>query len=307
MGQGTVLRIEKISPNDGQGLRTVVFLKGCPLRCAWCSTPESQCAQPDLFYKAAKCWHCARCIRECPAGALSVGEDRKTVVRDRSKCIDCHHCAEVCPSHAMGLYGEMMTVEQVMKEIRKESLFYFFSGGGVTLSGGDVLLQTDFACEILRACREECIHTMAELDMFGPYEKARKVIALLDAYYTDIKLMDSEEHRRWTGQSNETILENIRRASCEFPEKPLHVRVPLIYGVNDTRENLLSTAEFCRTLPSCVSLEFLPFHQLGSATYGYLDRVYAMKDMHRMEPDDAREQVRFLTDMNFPFAISVAG
>lgn len=196
MKQGTVLRIEKISPNDGQGLRTVVFLKGCPLRCAWCSTPESQSIRPELFYKQSKCLHCARCIRACPQGALSVSDDRRAVVRDRSRCTGCFHCAEVCPVHATGIYGQQMTVEQVMEEVRKESLFYFFSDGGVTLSGGDVLVQADFACEILRACKEDSLHTMAEPDMFGPYEPARRVIALLDGYYTDIKLMDPGAQNR---------------------------------------------------------------------------------------------------------------
>lgn len=307
MEKGTVLRIEKISPNDGQGLRTVVFLKGCPLRCAWCSTPESQSAKPELFYKKIKCYHCARCIQTCPVGALSVAADRKTVVRDREKCVGCFACAAICPSHAMGVYGKTMTTEQVMQEIRKESLFYFFSGGGVTLSGGDVLLQTDFACEILCACREEGIHTMAELDMFGPYENAQKVIALLDGYYADVKLMDPQDHRRWTGKDNRTILDNLRRAAAAFPRTPLHVRVPLIPGVNDTRANLLATAEFCRTLPSCAMLEILPFHRLGSATYEYLSRTYAMQDEPRMEHDDARERVRFLSEMDFPFPIRVAG
>ena len=306
MKQGTVLRIEKISPNDGQGLRTVVFLKGCPLRCRWCSTPESQSAKPELFYKQAKCVHCGRCIMSCPQHALSVSADRRAVVRDRGRCVQCFRCAEVCLTEATGLYGKTMTVQEVMREIRKESLFYFFSGGGVTLSGGDVLLQAEFAAEILRQCKEECLNTTAELDMFGSYEKVRMVIEQLDSYYADIKLMDPEAHRKWTGQSNETILRNIRQASEEFPDTPLHARVPLIPGVNDSKENILATAEFCRTLPSCRELEFLPYHRLGSATYDYLDRPYEFRDMEPMPAETAEEAIRVLDRASLPFEVRVA-
>lgn len=307
MDRGTVLRIEKISPNDGHGLRTVVFFKGCPLHCAWCSTPESQRMQPELFYKQAKCLHCARCIKGCPQHALSVSADRTSVIRDASQCIGCFHCAEICPAHAIGVYGEEMTVEQVMREIRKERMFYFFSGGGVTLSGGDVLQQADFARAILKECKEECIHTMAEMDMFGFYENVRKVVEYLDGYYVDIKCMDTDIHRRWTGVDNKSILQNIRRASCDFPDKPMHVRVPLIPGVNDSAANLQATADFCKTLPSCVELELLPFHRLGSATYQYLGRNYAFAGTERMHPEQAEQTARKVLNDEYPFVVTVSG
>ncbi|MGN1014125.1 MAG: glycyl-radical enzyme activating protein [Butyricicoccus sp.] len=307
MNQGTVLRIEKISPNDGRGLRTVVFLKGCPLHCAWCSTPESQSPRPELFYKQSKCRHCARCIQQCPQKALSVSADRRSVVRDTSKCIRCFRCVDVCPTQAMGLYGETMTVEQVMKEIRKESVFYFFSQGGVTLSGGDILLQADFARAILRECKEDCLHTMAEMDLFGPYENVRKVLEYLDSYYVDVKCMDAELHQTWTGVSNQTILRNLRQAVSEFPNTPLHVRVPLIPGVNNTAENLTATIRLCCELPSCVELELLPYHRLGTATYGYLSRPYPMNEVPQMTADEAVSQLRFLPLEELPFTVSVSG
>ena len=306
MNQGTVLRIEKISPNDGSGLRTVVFLKGCPLRCQWCSTPESQSAKPELYYKQAKCIHCGRCIASCPQHALSVSRDRRAVVRDKSKCIQCFRCAKVCLTEAAGVYGKSMTVQEVMQEIRKESLFYFFSGGGVTLSGGDVLLQAEFAAKILRNCREECIDTTAELDMFGPYDNVRTVLEHLDSVYVDIKLMDTEAHKKWTGVGNETILENIRRASAEFPDKPMSVRVPLIQGINDTEENIQRTVEFCRQLPSCRELEFLPYHRLGSSTYEYLDRPYGLQELEPMSAEKAEEKIRMIDRTLLPFAVKVS-
>lgn len=304
---GTILRIEKISPYDGQGLRTVVFFKGCPLRCAWCSTPESQSAQPEWFYKQAKCLHCGRCLQSCPHGALSVSADRTAVVRDRDKCVRCFQCAAVCPAHAIGVYGQTMTVDEVMQQVRAERLFYFCSGGGVTLSGGDVLLQADFARAILEECRADCIDTAAELDLYGPYENVRKVVELLDSYFVDVKLMDPGAHTRWTGRSNETILRNLRAVSREFPDTPLTVRVPLIPGVNDTPENLADTAMLCRSLPSCRALEILPYHRLGAATYDYLAREYPLGDLPRLSTEEAQEKIAFLLAARHPFEIRVAG
>ena len=307
MEQGTVLRIEKISPNDGMGLRTVVFLKGCPLRCAWCSTPEGQSTKPEWYYKQAKCLHCGRCIRACPEKALSVSEDRTALIHDRAKCVECFRCADVCPTHAVGVYGKLMTVEEVMREIRKESLFYFHSGGGVTLSGGDILLQADFAAALLKECKQDCIHTMAELDLFGAYDRVAKLAPLLDACFVDVKHMDSAQHKRWTGVDNETILQNLLRLSSEFPQLPLHIRVPLIPGVNDSEENILATAEFCRRLTSCQTLEFLPYHRLGIATYQYTQRDYPMGELEALPVTDACSRVEFLCKQSWPFSIQVSG
>lgn len=305
--EGIVLRIEKISPNDGSGLRTVVFLKGCPLRCQWCSTPESQSIQPEWFYKQAKCRRCARCIEVCPQKALSVSGDGRSIFRDKEKCIGCLRCAKVCYSRAMGVYGKTMTVEQVMREIRKESLFYFFSGGGVTLSGGDILLQADFARAVLRECREESINTAAELDMYGAYENVQKVMAYLDSAFVDIKLMDPMMHKRRTGADNRSILENIRRVSRDFPDVPLHIRVPFIPAVNDSRENMMATVEFCKDLPTCVSLEFLPYHRLGAAVYQYLGRPYSLLETPAMTPEEALRRTAFLSDLDLPFTVQVSG
>lgn len=307
MSQGTILRIERISPNDGMGLRTVIFFKGCPLRCAWCSTPESQNMQPEWFYKQAKCRHCTSCIQECPTGALLPSADHKSLVRNKNICINCFRCAEICSSQAIGVYGKTMCVEQIMDEIRKDRLFYFHSGGGVTLSGGDILLQADFALELLQACREECLNTAAELDMFGDYQAIKKLIPYLNSYFVDIKIMDSQQHEQWTGVSNETILRNICQASQDFPHTPMYVRVPLIPSVNDSEKNILSTAQFCRDLPSCQSLEFLPFHRLGAASYQYTDRTYAFAKQEAMTTGAALERVGFLKEYQFPFSVKIAG
>lgn len=302
-----VLRIEKISLQDGSGLRTVVFFKGCPLRCKWCSTPESQYTLKERYYQNAKCSLCMRCVQACPSEALSVSEDGSRIVWDPEKCARCFRCAAVCPTGATRLYGRDMTVKEIMKHIRRDEIFYYYSGGGVTLSGGDVLCYPDFAAELLAECKDSAINTAAELTMFGPYERIAKVMPHLDTALIDLKMIDPEQHRHWTGKSNEGILENIRRASEEFPNIPFHVRVPLIWGVNDSEKNLRQTAAFCSTIPNCTELEFLPYHRLGQETYRYLSREYELSALPTMTQEDALQKIRCLTGRKWPFRIRIAG
>lgn len=301
-----ILRIERLSPNDGRGLRTVVFFKGCPLHCAWCSTPESQCGLPELFYKKEKCVSCGKCISVCPNGALHFNEETKKVNIDRNKCKKCFACTKVCLKNAIGVYGETMTVNQVMKQILKDEVFYFHSQGGITLSGGDVLGQAEFAREVLKKCKESGIHTMAELDMYGTYKNIEMLLPYLDAFYVDIKLMDPVMHKKYTGVDNRTILENIRKASAH-KKGALHVRIPLIWNVNDSRENIQDTAEFCKSLDSCAELEFLPYHRLGQITYEYLGRDYAFTNDPPMTYEQAYEKTGFLKEMKLPFPVKISG
>lgn len=304
---GKILRIEKISLNDGQGMRTVIFFKGCPLRCAWCSTPESQCMNEEVCYQSQRCTGCGRCITACPQNALSVDEETGRIIRNRVLCTNCAACVKVCPAKAQGVYGKQMTLAQVMKQIYRDEVFYFHSGGGVTLSGGDVLLQAEFARKILQACKESGIHTAAELDLFGPYEKIQMLLPFLDVLYVDVKMMDPESHKKWTGQDNRGILENLRRVSEACGKDALHVRVPLVPGVNDSRGNLLATAEFCKSLPHCAELEFLPYHRLGQAAYTYLDRESLFRHMLSMTPEEAAEKIACLETCVLPFPVRVAG
>lgn len=304
--KANILRIEKISPTDGEGLRTVVFFKGCPLRCAWCSTPESQRAEPELYYQRNRCVSCGRCAAACPEGALSLGEDGR-VRRDRERCKDCFHCADVCPTRSLQIYGKEMTVKQVLREILKDEVFYFHSGGGVTLSGGDVLCYPDFAEELLRECKEAAINTSAELDMYGPYGRIERLLPWLDTFFADLKLMDPGRHKKWTGVSNEPILENLIRASRQCRKNAIHIRVPLIWDINDDRENILAAARFCSTLENCAELEFLPYHRLGQHSYEYLGRDYALEKLPAMNYEDAFSRVSFLRGESWHFPIRISG
>ena len=302
-----ILRIEKISPNDGTGLRTVVFFKGCPMRCLWCSTPESQKKSLELCCNTTRCSACGKCIFNCPREALSLGQTSGRILLDKEKCDSCFKCVSACPSRGLGVYGREMTVAEVMKQIVRDEIFYHHSGGGVTLSGGDVLCQPEFALSLLAACKDSGIHTMAELNMFGDFANIALLLPYLDELYVDIKLMDPELHKKWTGVDNATILENTRRASAVCPPNAVRIRTPLILGMNDDRKNIVSTANYCKSLASCGELEFLPYHRLGQAAHEYTWRDYPLKDMQPMSPTVARAKVAFLHNMNLPFPIKVSG
>ena len=305
--EGNILRIEKISPNDGNGLRTVVFFKGCPLRCKWCSTPESHKINPELYYKLEKCVSCGTCINKCAERALSLDEDTHKIIIDKTKCINCFECTKQCLKGALGIYGKNMTVEEVVKVILKDEIFYFHSNGGVTLSGGDVLLQSEFAKNILIKCKESGIHTMAELDMFGDFKNIEKILPYLDSFYVDIKLIDNDLHKKWVGVENTTILENIKKAAQISKPGKLHIRVPLIWDINDSYDNIFKTAQYCNELNSCEELEFLPYHRLGQITYKYLNKKYDLENLTTMSYEDAYKKVCFLKDLNFPFKIKISG
>ncbi len=307
MEKATILRIEHTSISDGEGMRTVVFFKGCPLRCAWCSTPESHLSCREVYYKKERCVGCGRCAAVCPRGALSVSSETGFILRDHDKCVNCFACADACLYGAMRIYGKEMTLRQVMREIEKDQVFYFHSGGGVTLSGGDVLLQTDFAEALLKECVDSAIDTAAELDLFGPWDNVRRIVPLLSHFFVDLKLMDPESHRIWTGRSNETILDNLIRADKICVPGAIRIRVPLIRGINDDRENLLKTAEFCAGLKNVSAMEFLPYHRLGIHAYEQLQRPCALQEEPRMSREEALEKVAPLQERSWPFALLLDG
>lgn len=303
---GTILRIEKISLNDGNGMRTVVFFKGCPCRCAWCSTPESQNPDREVYFMKQRCRLCGACVAKCPNGALSFSEDNSTIKRDASLCDNCFTCVDVCNYRAQNIYGKEMTVAQLMKEIEKDSIFYFYSNGGVTLSGGDIFCQTDFAEAILEECEDSFIDTCAELDMLTSQENVARIIPKLNTMYIDVKLMDDELHHQWTGVSNKTILENISYADTICKKNSIHIRLPLVEGVNDSHENIQATADYCATLANCVELEFLPYHRLGVHTYEQLQREYTLADREPMTRKHVYDKVSFLLEQKLPYQIRIS-
>lgn len=277
--KGNVLRIEKTSIHDGTGLRTVVFLKGCPLRCLWCSTPESHKSCPEIGYVKEKCILCGECLSICPQEALSIDEEKEIVLIDRVKCDGCMLCVKKCPVSALKGYGIRMTSEQVIHEISKDEVFYFHSGGGVTISGGEPLDQIEFVCEILIGCRERGINRALETSFFSSWDKIESLLPLLNLLYVDIKHPDPEQHKKLTGVDSKVILENIRRADASSYDFDLMLRTPLIPGLNDSDETIRKSAEFVKELRRVKFMEFLAYHRLGTETYRNMGLEYPLQEI----------------------------
>ena len=277
--KGIVFNIQKYSVHDGPGIRTVVFLKGCPLACQWCSNPESQSFSPELAYNRNKCItvsECLRCGEICSVGALTRGEDDKINVNWKT-CTDCLACTEVCPAGALITYGEERTVKEVIDEVEQDATFYARSGGGLTLGGGEPLAQPEFAMALLQEAKRRYIKTAIET--CGHVSKAVMLEACryINTVMFDIKSMDAEKHRQFTGQDNERILDNFK-AICEaYPKLSIRVRTPIIPGFNDTAEDIQAIVDFLEGMK--VEYEVLPYHRLGTQKYINTGREYLLGDV----------------------------
>lgn len=272
---GTVTNIQRFSIHDGPGIRTTVFLKGCNLRCFWCHNPETLKPQPELQIFASRCIGCGECFKRCPQGAHVIEDGVRKFLRDR--CTACGACAETCYAGALEIVGEIKTVEQVVEEVLRDRAFYETSGGGLTISGGEPLLQRDFTYGILARCRQEGVHTAIETALNFPWERVASVLPVTDLVMMDLKIMNSDRHREYTGVPNERILANILRLGQEA--MPLIVRTPIVPGVNDTVQEVSAIAEFVSRLPNLVYYELLPFHPMATSKYDSLDIDYRARDL----------------------------
>ena len=243
MESGIVYNIQRMSTKDGPGLRTTVFLKGCPLHCLWCSNPESQSFQPQLLCFENLCVSCGACAEVCPYGAV-VKTENGTYNRDRSLCKDCGACVEVCPSKARVMSGDRMTVQQVMDIVDRDNLFYANSDGGVTFGGGEPTAAGDFLIELMRNCASKGYHICVDTCGVCNTRQFRKVIELADLFLFDCKHMDPVEHRRLTGLDNAVVLENLHQVLASG--KSVRIRIPLMPGLNDSEENIRAIADVLR-------------------------------------------------------------
>ena len=290
---GRVLNIQHFCTHDGPGIRTTVFLKGCSLRCKWCSNPESILKLAELAYNPGKCIgekECGLCLPVCPEVAIYVvgaGERSDDKVRiNWDLCTNCGKCVPVCPSKALYLFGEEMTVDQVLAEVEQDGTFYRESGGGLTVSGGECLLQADFLEALFIEAHRRGIHTAIETAGNVPWANMEKVLPHVDLVQHDIKLTDPERHKKWTGVENQRICETTsRRRTKRFRTRKFVVRTPLIPGVNDDEEHIRATLAFIRPHKNVVDYELLPYHRFGESKYEFLGQVYQLSDFKSPTPE----------------------
>ena len=277
MEKGIIFDIKNFSIHDGPGIRTTVFLKGCPLRCLWCSNPESQKARPELMTYPERCVGCGKCVEVCPTGAA------KATQTIREKCIGCGKCVEVCESEARKLIGRWATSEDIVKEVAKDKIFYDESGGGVTLSGGEVVMQPKFATEIFKMCQEQGIHTVLDTTGYCKWKTFSEIIRYVDLVYFDNKCIIPEQHVELTGVDNGMILTNLKK--MDEIGKRFSIRMPIIPGLNDSEKILQATGEFLRELKSNFTVFLLPFHAYGASKYERLDLTYKLGKLKNLEKE----------------------
>ncbi len=269
--QGFVFNIQHYSIHDGPGIRTTVFLKGCPLRCVWCQNPESQTSPPQLFFTAEKCTGCGACADVCPEKAIKIIDGKSRT--DRALCQGLGKCAKVCPNEARTVMGKKMSAAEVFTDVNADAVFYRKSGGGVTISGGEPLAQPDFTLEILKMCKEAGLSTALDTCGYAGWDVFKKVLPYVDVVLYDFKHMDAETHRKLTGVSNELILENAGKIIREFPGIMFVARIPVVPGCNAGLENITRAARFIKALGKPVKVHLLPYHRLGETKYERLEKL----------------------------------
>ena len=283
--EGRITDIDRFSTHDGPGIRTAIFFQGCPFHCMWCHSPETQPAGAVVVYRKMRCMACQTCMSACARQAIvrqeTKDEEGRTGIRIREElCVNCFACVKACPTKALAQSSRCVSLSEVEQILVQDKPFYDNSGGGVTLSGGEILMQAEFALEIIKMCKKMGIHTAIETSGYGPAAQLLAIGRAADLIYYDIKMMEEELHRRYTGCDNRLILENLKELSRHCRETgELVVRIPCIPGINDSPEQIDRTARFVKEL-GIGWLELLPYNEAASAKYDWLFRRYGLAGLH---------------------------
>ena len=294
---GVVFDTQRYSIHDGPGIRTIIFLKGCPLRCPWCANPESQRRPVEIWYNKKICIGCGECIKVCPTGNIARGEDG--LVIDFSSCNNCGKCAEACCSRALSTVGRQVLVQDMLEVIERDRAFYKKSGGGVTLSGGEPLMQSTFAAALLASCKERDISTAIETCGYAAWEDVVKVLPFTDLFLYDLKIFDTRKHQEMLGAGNERILSNLEKLIAQGGKAV--VRVPLIPNFNDDVENLKGILTYAQNV-GAEYVNILPYHRLGEIKYEKLGKTYTVKAQPQ-EEGEIRSLVDQAGDFDIPIVI----
>ena len=301
MGQepvvGRIWDVKRYALHDGPGIRTTVFLKGCPLRCLWCCNPESQNRVPEFLWLEENCLGCDLCFQVCPRGAIEVIDGARRV--DSARCDRCGRCIDSCPGQALTQVGRLVTVDELLREVVRDSVFFQRSGGGLTLSGGEPAAQPHFARELLRRYKTEeyGLHTAVETCGYVGWEELAGLLEYTDLVLYDIKVIDSQLHQQATGVDNRLILDNAHRIAASG--KLLVIRLPLIPGYTDSEENVAAVAAYAQLLPGVEEIHLLPYHRLGEPKYRRLGRPYALEEATTYSRARAAETAEFFRRAGF--------
>lgn len=297
--EGVISEIERYAIKDGPGIRTVVFLKGCPLKCRWCANPETQKNIYQLMYWPNRCIACKQCILECPNNALSWGNPGIQICR--ADCASCGACTQICNSQALTMAGQRKTADEIMQIILKDLPYYQTSGGGVTFSGGEAASQGEFLCKLAKECKKHRISTCIETCGYAKWETFCELLPYIDYFFYDLKIIDEKDHITYTSVSNKLILDNFSRLIQA--KANVTVRIPVIPGINNTQKNVEQTIRFLlEQAPGC-PVSLLPYHRLGTSKYDKLDMEYTLAELAPPSEKEMLQLKEQFVSFGFPVRI----